>query len=288
MSSGRVVLRNGPLRPRPCLAALVVGALAVVATACGGSDHASNLMRSTLAGSIDPNGDYAEIRGRVQDAAARCMHRAGFEFDAAAALPSDVASGTEALPEIVGAGPSARYAQSPSPPSDASDGEQTPTESPDEVRALLGPDNARRVTVQLPQFGEFGTGTEGCLADAYREVIGPKLALKWQTTEFIVRNLAAPLVASAREDPAVRSSTRRWRTCMTAAGDDVASPAIAFAESATNAGIAADDLACRGSSKLTSVWQHALDRAARDVDGDLEPYLVFWRETNAAIVARSR
>ncbi|MFD3518462.1 hypothetical protein [Streptomyces sp. NPDC058657] len=162
----------------------------------------------------------------------RCMAARGFRYEVTEAVPGS-ASGTRSFPyaitdvawarthgyggkeerkvaKAIQADPNQRYLRGLSPSARTAAG-----------TALMGA-SAEGLSVKVPNGMTITASTEGCIADAERNLYGD--LSNWFRVKVITMNLRPVREERVRQDRRYAAAVRQWATCMRAAGRPYKNP----------------------------------------------------------------
>ncbi|MCW2904638.1 MAG: hypothetical protein JWO67_6903 [Streptosporangiaceae bacterium] len=174
--------------------------------------------------------------------------------------------------------------------------DQTPAERQRWGQAFFGPDSAPQIRVKLPGGSEVETSSQGCLADAQKQVFGSiERMLK---SESFAGNLPAQARNRANADPRMRKLNALWSACMTKQGHaGLADPALAHSKAAesyrngdrrTEIKIAVADATCEQQIHYAPQRKRLEDLYYTAALHHYEPEIAAVYEMNKGALARAR
>ncbi|MCW2904637.1 MAG: hypothetical protein JWO67_6902 [Streptosporangiaceae bacterium] len=174
--------------------------------------------------------------------------------------------------------------------------DQTPAERQRWGQAFFGPDSTPQTRVKLPDGSEVDTPSEGCLADAHRQIFGS--TERRVKSESFAGNLPAQARQRANADPRLRNLNSLWSACMTKQGHaGLAEPAAASSKAAglyrngdrqTEIKIAVADAKCEQQINYAPQRKRLEDLYYTAALRHYEPEVAAVHETNKEALARAR
>ncbi|HEV7935881.1 MAG TPA: hypothetical protein VGP70_26650 [Actinomadura sp.] len=173
---------------------------------------------------------------------------------------------------------------------------QTPAERQRWGQAFFGPDSAPQIRVKLPVGSEVETSSQGCLAEAQKQVFGSiERMLK---SENFAGNLPAQARQRANADPRLKKLNGRWSACVTKQGhagltDPVAARSKAAelyrnGEREAEIKLAVADAKCEQQIDYTPQRKRLEDLYYTAALRHYEPEIAAVHEMNKEVLARAR
>lgn len=156
--------------------------------------------------------------------------------------------------------------------------------------AFFGPESAPQIRVTLPNGSQVETSSQGCLAEAQKQVYGSlEEMLK---TENFAGSLPLEALNRAAADPKLRTLNASWSSCMTEKGQtgltDPAEARARAAKSGDGAAIAVADAQCEEELDYAGQREDLEDRYLTAALMHYETEVTAIQETNRAALARAR